>query len=73
VEANPWGVFRLEATMGQRRDRRNQDPLLKRTEWLGLDFDAAIGRSWYLMASTYREIGDTDRLLQQYFGLSWRY
>ena len=44
-----------------------------RTTWVGFDADAGIGRQWYVMVSTYREVGATDRLLQQYVSLSWRF
>ncbi len=74
VEADPWGRFRIEATVGRRDDRRAQTGMIPaRTTWVGFDADAGIGRSWYLMASSYREVGASERMLQQYLGLSWRY
>ncbi len=73
-ELDPWGRVRVEATVGRRDDRRAQTGMVPaRTTWVGFDADAGIGRSWYLMASSYREIGNSERLLQQYLGLSWRY
>lgn len=73
-EIDPWGRARIEATVGRRDDRRAQSGMLPaRTTWVGFDADAGIGRSWYIMASSYREVGATERLLQQYLGLSWRY
>ena len=74
LEANPKGRVRIEATVGQRADQHAANgfgPV--HTSWVGLDADAGIGRSWYLMLSSYREVGSGDRLLQQYAGLSWRY
>ncbi len=74
LEIDPWGRVRIEATMGRRDDRRAQTGMTPaRTTWVGFDADAGIGRSWYLMASSYREIGESERMLQQYLGLSWRY
>jgi hypothetical protein len=74
LEADPFGRVRVEATFGRRDDRRAQNEMLPvRTTWVGLDADAGIGRSWYFMVSTYREVGETDRLLQQYIGLSYRF
>jgi hypothetical protein len=74
LEANPLGRFRIEATLGKRNDRRAGLGLTPvSTTWVGVDADAGIGRSWYVMLSHYREVGATDRLLQQYAGLSWRF
>lgn len=74
VEANPFGRIRIEATLGKRNDRRAGVGLTPvSTTWFGVDADAGIGRSWYVMLSHYREVGATDRLLQQYAGLSWRF
>jgi hypothetical protein len=74
LEINPWGRIRIESTFGKRDDRRASEGMIPaRTTWVGIDADAGIGRSWYVMGSSYREIGATDRLLQQYLGLSWRY
>ncbi|MCC6243008.1 MAG: hypothetical protein IT353_09210 [Gemmatimonadaceae bacterium] len=74
AEVEPWGRVRIETTIGRREDRRAQiGAALARTTWVGFDADAGLGRSWYLMASSYREVGDSERLLQQYLGLSWRY
>ena len=74
VELSPRGLFRIEASAGQRQDHRaTVDFGATRSTWIGLDADAGIGRSWYLMLSHYREQGALDRVLQQYVGLSWRY
>lgn len=74
LEINPFNRIRIESTVGKRDDRRASDGMIPaRTTWVGIDADFGIGRSWYVMGSSYREIGATDRLLQQYLGLSWRY
>lgn len=74
VEANPMGRFRIEATVGKRSDQYAANNMVPaHTTWVGLDADAGISRTWYLMASTYREVGAADRLLQQYIALSWRF
>jgi hypothetical protein len=74
LEANPFGRIRIEATAGRRDDQRAADGMVPvRTTWVGFDADAGIGRQWYIMASTYREVGAVDRLLQQYVSLSWRF
>ncbi|MEQ1691853.1 MAG: hypothetical protein ABMA00_11235 [Gemmatimonas sp.] len=74
VEVNPFGRIRIEATAGRRDDQRASEGMVPvRTTWVGFDADAGIGRQWYVMLSTYREVGATDRLLQQYVSLSWRF
>ncbi len=74
LEIDPWNRLRIEATVGRRDDQRAFDGMTPtKTTWVGLDADAGIGRSWYVMFSSYREIGPSDRLLQNYAGLSWRF
>lgn len=75
LEVSPGGRFRIEVSAGLRRDRRVADILATaaNTRWYGVDADAGIGRSWYVMYSHYLEHGNVDRVLQQYAGLSWRY
>lgn len=74
LEIDPWNRLRMEATVGRRNDQRAFDGMIPaKTTWVGLDADAGIGRSWYVMFSSYREIGPSDRLLQSYAGLSWRF
>jgi hypothetical protein len=74
LEIDPWNRLRMEATVGRRNDESAFDGMIPaKTTWLGLDADAGIGRSWYVMFSSYREIGPSDRLLQSYAGLSWRF
>ena len=74
IEISPRGLFRLEASVGRRNDTRSSAGFVaSRTTWVGFDADFGIGRSWYVMLSQYWETGTTDRLLQQYAGLSWRY
>lgn len=73
-ELSPRGLFRLEASAGRRKDTRaSADFGATTSTWIGVDADAGIGRSWYVMLSHYRETGQLDRVLQQYIGLSWRY
>jgi hypothetical protein len=74
IEVAPGQRARLEVSLGTRRDRRAIVGMsAANTNWLGIDADAGIGRSWYFMFSHYREIGGNDRLLQHSAGLSWRY
>jgi len=74
LEVDPWNRFRVEATVGRRDDQRAFDGMIPaKTTWVGIDADAGIGRAWYVMFSSYREIGPSDRLLQNYTGLSWRF
>lgn len=74
LEFNPWGRLRLEATAGRRDDQRAIAGMIPaRTTWVGFDADAGIGRSWYVMASSYREVGASERVLQNYLSLSWRF
>lgn len=74
LELYPRGRVRVETTVGRRNDSRASNGLATvRTSWMGVDADGGIGRSWYAMLSYYRETGNTNRLLQQYAGLSWRF
>lgn len=75
VEVSPRGLLHVALSAGARRDLRIASTLdaIANTRWIGIDADAGIGRSWYVMYSHYRETGNVDQVLQQYLGLSWRY
>lgn len=75
VEIDPWGALRLEASGGSRDTRSSQAAASNpRLTWWGLDADISVGRSVYVLLSTYREreaggVGTT----QTYASLSWRF
>lgn len=74
VEVNPWNRFHLEASGGTRTDKRAVADLgLRKLTWQGLDADFGVGRSLYLMFSSYLEKGDAGRSMQGYAALSWRF
>jgi len=74
IEMMPIGTLRLEVNGGRRTDARaSADLSNSSTTWWGADADVGIGRSLYLMASTYRERGDFQRNLQTMLSLSWRF
>lgn len=41
--------------------------------WTGIDVDFGVGRSIYMMLSTYRENGTNDHTLQSFVSLSYRF
>lgn len=74
VEVDPWGVVRLEANGGARSTTlKGLDAATTRLTWWGVDADIGIGRSLYLMLSTYREKELGRGTLQTYASLSWRF
>lgn len=74
-EMNPWGVARLEWTMGRRESAfGGVGSVPSRIEWTGLDADIVIGRSLYFMLSASREQSATgERTLQSFATLSYRF
>jgi hypothetical protein len=74
LEVNPYGVLRLQASAGMRDD---QSPLAvdadRRTKWFGGDADLGIGRSLYLMLSTYQETQAQQKSIHSQVSLSWRF
>ena len=74
VDIDPWGVLRLEANGGTRTTRQSGSAAgaLKLT-WWGVDADIGIGRSLYVMLSTYREQEPGRASMQTYAALSWRF
>ncbi len=73
-EGTPLRSLRLSLTVGKRTNSRPGDPgSLTQLTWIGSDIDLAIGRSVYLMLSTYRESGTSSATVQNYGALSWRF
>ena len=74
LEANPFGLVRIEFSAGTRVSSRPLDatPATHLT-WTGIDADVGIGRSVYLMLSTYRETGALDHSVQSFASLSYRF
>lgn len=74
LEVNPYGVLRLQASAGMRDDH---SPLTagtdRRTTWFGGDADLGIGRSLYLMLSTYQESLAQQKSVHSQVSLSWRF
>ncbi len=74
IEMQPAGSLRISFNAGQRTDTRAAaDVANSSTTWWGADADIGIGRSLYLLASTYRETGDFQRNLQTMLALSYRW
>jgi hypothetical protein len=74
LEINPFGVLRVQGSAGVRED---ESPLStatgRRTKWFGGDADMGIGRSLYLMVSTYRESLAEQKTVHSSVALSWRF
>ncbi len=74
IEMQPTGSLRLSVNAGQRSDTRAESDLANsNTTWWGADADLGLGRSVYLLASTYRESGSFQRNLQTMLALSYRW
>lgn len=74
-EIDPWGFVRLEASGGARDTKSSLAGVTSpRLTWWGLDADVSIGRSVYVLLSTYREKeGSGSGTTQTYASLSWRF
>ncbi|MHB8838533.1 MAG: hypothetical protein ACYC7F_06225, partial [Gemmatimonadaceae bacterium] len=73
VDVDPWGVVRLEANGGQRGTTSAAGGATARLTWWGVDADIGIGRSLYILLSTYRESEAGRVSTQNYASLSWRF
>ena len=74
LEAAPRGALRLSVNGGVRTSSVPGSGLAAtRLTWAGGDLDLAIGRSWYLLLSTYRESGTSTASIQTYASLTWRF
>lgn len=75
IEMRPFGALRFEVNGGRRTDTRASSAELSNssTTWWGADADVGIGRSLYLMASTYRETGAFQRNMQTMLALTYRF
>lgn len=74
IEMNPWGVIRVEGSAGTRDSSRPLDSTsATHISWTGIDVDFGVGRSIYMMLSTYRENGTNDHTLQSFVSLSYRF
>lgn len=74
LEAAPSNAVRIALNAGQRTSATpdGRTPQTRLT-WIGGDLDLALGRSVYLMLSTYRERGTPTASTQSYGAFSWRF
>jgi hypothetical protein len=73
-EINPFSFLRFEVSGGTRDSSLPLDAAsATHLTWSGLDADIGIGRSIYLMLSTYRETGTNDHSVQSFASLSYRF
>ena len=74
LEVNPFSSVRIEVSGGTGDSSQPLDSTsATHVTWLGGDADISIGRSVYLMLSTNRESGPTDRSLYSFVSLSYRF
>lgn len=74
LEVSPYGVIRLQASAGMRDDHSPLAPDAdRRTKWFGGDADLGLGRSLYLMLSTYQERQAQQKSIHSQVSLSWRF
>ncbi len=73
VEVDPWGVARIEANGGRRSTTTALGGAAAPLTWWGVDADISIGRSLYLLLSTYREFEVGRSSTQTYASFSWRF
>lgn len=74
VELTPFGTLHIEASSGLRNDRQaTASAWSPKVTWQELNADVGIGRSLYLLVSTYRETGALTKSAQTYLALSYRF
>lgn len=74
VEVAPTAAVRLSLNGGLRTSRIPGAGLpATRLTWAGGDLDVSVGRSLYLMLSTYRESGTPSASRQTYAAVTWRF
>jgi hypothetical protein len=74
LDAAPSNALRLSLNAGQRTSMvPGSGVAATRLTWTGADLDVALGRSLYVMLSTYREAGTPTASIQSYAALSWRF
>lgn len=74
VEVAPTSVVRLSLNGGLRTSSMPGAGLpATRLTWAGGDLDVSVGRSLYLMLSTYRESGMPSASRQTYAAVTWRF
>lgn len=73
IEVDPWGFLRLEANGGRRTSTSRTAAATTRTTWYGVDADIGIGRSLYILLSSYREREAGAGSVQTYASISWRF
>jgi hypothetical protein len=74
LEVNPFSTLRIEVSGGTRDSSQPLDATsATHLSWTGADADISIGRSVYLMLSTYRESRPTDHSVQSFVSLSYRF
>jgi hypothetical protein len=73
VEVDPWGMARIEANGGRRSTTSALRGAAAPLTWWGVDADISIGRSLYLLLSTYREFDVGRSSTQTYASFSWRF
>lgn len=74
LEINPFSFLRFEFSGGTRDSSLPLDAAsTTHLTWTGIDADLGIGRSVYLMLSTYKETGTNDHSLQTFASLSYRF
>lgn len=74
LEVNPFSTLRIEVSGGTRDSSQPLDATsATHLRWTGADADISIGRSVYLMLSTYRESRPTDHSVQSFVSLSYRF
>ncbi len=73
IEASPTQAIRFSLNGGLRTSGIPGSSIApNRLTWAGGDLDVAVGRSLYLMLSTYRESGPTASV-QTYAAVTWRF
>ena len=74
LDAAPSNALRLSVNAGVRSSSvPGSGVAAMQLTWTGADLDLALGRSVYLMLSTYRETGTPTASIQTYAALSWRF
>ncbi len=74
LEASPTRAMRVSLNVGERTSKQpGGNSPASRLRWAGADIDVSLGRSLYILMSTYRESGTPSASRQSFGSISWRF
>ncbi len=74
---DPVSLLHIDLNGGIRREDNPTTAALQKSQWLGMDVDASVARSWFVSFSGLRQKDPanpgTSTTTQLYFSVSWRF